>query len=1002
MKSMKKQFLVLSLTYGSLLFNACGGGGMSAGNNGGGGSGSVSFATHFSVTGVAAATAGTAFNVVVTALDAANNTATTYSGTVHFTSTDAKALLPKDSSLANGTGTLQVTFQTAGNQTITASDSTKASITGTSGSISVSGTASPAIVLSVGVPSTATTGTTFNFNITALDPSNAIVVTSYSGPVHFTSSDARAVLPRDSSLTNGIGTFSATLNTVGSQSITATDTTSPAITGMTGPIAVFGPATHFSITAPSATYAGTAFDFTVTALDSSNNLAATYPGTAHFSSSDSHADLPSDSAITNGIATFPSGLKTSGSQTITVTDAVKSSITGTSGSINVGAAATANPVPMLDQPLIPSAVGGGSAGFMLTVKGTGFVPGCVVYWNGTPLVTTFLNTSKLTAAVPAANVASFNTALVTVVNPAPGGGTSNVAFFETTLPTSSIAFAATSQLGTGSAPVQILTSDFNGDGKLDLVTVNNASSNVTVLLGNGDGTFQEAAQFVTNSFPVSIASGDFNGDGKLDLAVATACSNSCGISIFLGNGDGTFQAARSFNTATGLSSIAVGDFNGDGKLDLVTVDPDRNGVMVFLGNGDGSFLSALYFSTAALPVFVAVGDFNGDGKLDLSVVNEDSSNVSVLLGNGDGTFQRGQEFPTVVTTSCTALPIFVTSADLNGDGKLDLVVGNLGCESISVLLGNGDGTFQAGVEYASGLKPTSVLVADFNGDGKPDLLLGRGGSNSVSLLLGNGDGTFQSALSFDDGSTGFSASNVAAGDFNDDGRLDIAVANSTGSTISLLLQPGLTSAPKAVLSSTSLTFVNQAAETTSNPQTAILTNYGLTSLSISSIATSNNFGQTDDCGSSLAPGASCTVSVTFSPTSQGNVTGTLSLTDDAPGSPQTVSLNSANTTVQLTPNSMTFLCDFHVSWGCQPQNETRTATLTNTGTGSLVISSITIAFVNYGFSETNNCPTNLSPGQSCTIAVAYHQGAPGSTGHLLVNDNASASPQTISLSGQTY
>ncbi len=221
---MKKSLLLLISVYGLCLLSACGGSG---------GSTVQAPATHFSVSAPASATAGTAFQITVTALDAANDVATSYSGTVHFTSTDAQAVLPANSMLTNGNGTFSATLKIGGGQTITATDTVTASITGTSNSINVT-----ASHFSVSAPASASVGMAFNFTVTALDAANN-VATSYSGTVHFTSTDAQAVLPANSMLTNGNGTFSATLNTAGGQKITATDTVVASITGTSNAITVF-------------------------------------------------------------------------------------------------------------------------------------------------------------------------------------------------------------------------------------------------------------------------------------------------------------------------------------------------------------------------------------------------------------------------------------------------------------------------------------------------------------------------------------------------------------------------------------------------------------------------------------------------------------------------------------------------------------------------------------------------------------------------------------------
>ena len=290
-------------------------------------------ASHFSVTAPATAPSGTAVSFTVTALDAFNNMAATYTGTAHFTSTDGQAVLPANSMLTNGTGTFSATLKTLGSQTITATDTVTASITGTSNSINVS--AAAATHFSVSAPATATAGTAVSFIVTALDASNR-PTTNYSGTAHFTSTDGQAVLPANSMLTNGTGTFSATLKTPGSQTITATDTVTASITGTSNSINVSSAAaaTHFSVAAPSVVTIGTAVGFTVTALDASNNVVTSYSGTVHFTSTNDQAVLPANSTLTNGVKKFSATL-TDGRWTITATDTLNPSITGTSLPISV-------------------------------------------------------------------------------------------------------------------------------------------------------------------------------------------------------------------------------------------------------------------------------------------------------------------------------------------------------------------------------------------------------------------------------------------------------------------------------------------------------------------------------------------------------------------------------------------------------------------------------------------------------------------------------------------
>jgi hypothetical protein len=326
---MKKHFLFLVAVISLLVCNACSSG--TGASQGGGGS--LLPATHFSVAAQASSTVGAAFNFSVTALDASNNVAAKYMGTVHVTSSDFQAVLsPASATLVNGTGTFSATMNTAGTQTITATDTVAASITGTSPSIDVG--AAPSPHFSITAPANATAGTAFNFTVSALDGANN-PLTSYSGTISFTSSDSQASLPGNSMLTNGTGSFSATLKTAGNQIVSASDTVTASMNGTSNGINVIpAAATHFSVSTPTYVNSGTAFESTVTALDAWNNMATGYSGIVHFTSTDSLADLPADSSVTNGSSGFSLTLNTVGVQTVTATDTV-TSIAGTSGSINV-------------------------------------------------------------------------------------------------------------------------------------------------------------------------------------------------------------------------------------------------------------------------------------------------------------------------------------------------------------------------------------------------------------------------------------------------------------------------------------------------------------------------------------------------------------------------------------------------------------------------------------------------------------------------------------------
>jgi len=668
---------------------------------------------------------------------------------------------------------------------------------------------------------------------------------------------------------------------------------------------------------------------------------------------------------------------------LTITD----DVSGSPQIISLTGAAKGNPVPWINQPLSPAAAMAGGPGFTLTVNGTGFLLDAIVEWNGASLDTTFVNSSQLTAAVPASRVSAHGTASITVFNPVPSGGVSNSVCLPITAVTNSLSFASASgsPISAPATPSWAAVGDLNGDGKPDLVVT--GLNSVEIVLGNGDGTFTPASGSPIGGFtiPKIAALGDFNGDGKIDLAVVDYAGS---VTILLGNGDGTFAQAQGSPITTGHNSrsVAVGDFDGDGKLD-VAVGSD-NGIAVLLGNGDGTFTPAA--GSPVLPNtnadFLAAGDLDGDGKLDLIVLDAVNAKLEALLGSGDGTFTLVNPSP------ATGLaPTQVLVGDLNGDGKLDLAVAAR--QAVEVFLGNGDGTFQAHVDYAAGSWPQSVALGDFNGDGKLDIVAANFMGNSVSVLLGNGDGTFQPHVDF---STGRSPVWVAVGDFNWDGRLDLVTANQYDETASVLLQ-----VPVAQAAPSSVTFASQMTGTTSAAQIVTLTNSGSAPLSISGIAPSGDFAETNTCGTTLAAEANCAITVTFTPAAEGGRTGALTITDNsngAAGSTQTVALSGTGTApvVSLSVTSLTFTNQMANS-----TSPSQAVTLSNTGNLALSVSSVAISGTNGGdFAETNTCGSSVAAGANCTINVTFTPTAGGTrTGTVTITDNASGSAQTVSLTG---
>jgi hypothetical protein len=350
-------------------------------------------------------------------------------------------------------------------------------------------------------------------------------------------------------------------------------------------------------------------------------------------------------------------------------------------------------------------------------------------------------------------------------------------------------------IGANSNPQAVIAARFTNSGNLDLAVADRGTDKISILLGNGDGTFTlQPALDAGGSMPWALAAGNFDGNGTIDLAVANFNNaNASTVSVFLGNGDGTFAPAVTYPVGVGPSSIATGDFNGDGVTDLAVGNQNGATVSILIGDGLGAFSQpnpAYAVGTTDLANVVA-GDFDGDGNLDLAITSPSDDTVAVALGNGDGTFDAAVPYS---TGNSGDHPIPVSAVDL-GNGNLDLLVGNLNpqANTVAILLGNGDGTFQPKVTYPANngafTGPVSMVTGDFDGGGKVDVAIANQLQNTITILLGNGDGTVQNPLGFP--TPGLSAADftagLAAGDFNGDGRPDFAVANLTLDSVSVLM-----------------------------------------------------------------------------------------------------------------------------------------------------------------------------------------------------------------------
>lgn len=288
----------------------------------------------------------------------------------------------------------------------------------------------------------------------------------------------------------------------------------------------------------------------------------------------------------------------------------------------------------------------------------------------------------------------------------------------------------------GKNPTFVATADLNHDGFTDLVTTNIGNSTLSLLFGNGDGTFKDQVQLNVCKEPRSLAVQDFNRDGNPDIALA--CSGSDQVSILLGRVNGRFEEGAQYPVHRTPVAIASDDLNGDQSPDLV-VALRNDKIKVFLGTGSGEFQPGAQYEYGDTPTGVALGDLNGDGTIDLAVSNGGpmSSAVSIWIGTGDGTFRGPTDYRT------GKRPLGISFADFNNDRVNDLLVINGERDTFTTFLGNGNATFQNGKDSGADAGPNFGLARDFNGDHFTDVAIVNIQSNDLSILFGRGDGTFE-------------------------------------------------------------------------------------------------------------------------------------------------------------------------------------------------------------------------------------------------------------------
>jgi len=453
----------------------------------------------------------------------------------------------------------------------------------------------------------------------------------------------------------------------------------------------------------------------------------------------------------------------------------------------------------------------------------------------------------------------------------------------------------------GRNPEALTVGDFNADGWQDVATINSGSDDVTMLFGNGNGTFRSGISFGVGRSPMFLTSGDLNQDGHLDLVVAETGSD--GILVLFGEGSGFFQEPAFYPSGKGPTFVSLGDVDRDGEIDVVVTNSGRFGnyppysLSVLLNDGQGKLSQAQEFEVqdqhGLFPTGVWIADLDGDDLPELTVTWSQPSwrtpngVVSVMKNKGQGEFVRIQDIDAGFTLSA------VSRVDLDEDGNLDLIAASLFTDSLQVLLQESPGQYTKPAQLDVGFSPMSVTVNDLDADGNWDLMSANRASNSTSIFLGRGDGSFQSAGHFAVGAT---PTSVGAEDFNGDGLPDVVTTNSDSHDVSVLLS-GKAMIPSIILSTDAVEFAKKNLSSNTPEKLLTVSNVGLGALKINDVVLEGpdfeSFSIKDGTcsGTTLTTGKLCSLHISFAGKESRPYHAQLTIWDNAPGGPRIVILS---------------------------------------------------------------------------------------------------------------